>query len=79
MLNERLETVEEIGCIKSGLWTSQFHTLQVLMYLRTYHEHVDMFIYGVDGEGSCGVRGRRDHIRVGAHSDDVWCVTTCNN
>ena len=33
-----------------------------------------MFVHSVYGEGSSGVSRGGDHISVGAHSDDIWCV-----
>ena len=42
--------------------------------MMAHHEHIQMFIYGVDGVGPRRVRRRRQDIGLSARLDDVRCV-----
>ena len=46
----------------------------VLGQVMAHHEHVEVLVEGVAGEGPRGVRRRREHVGVLDDGDDVWCV-----
>ena len=39
------------------------------------HEHVEVFVYGIDGVGACGVGGGGQYIGFSAQAHNVGCMT----
>ena len=44
--------------------------------MMAYHEHVKMFVERVAREWTSWVGARREHIRMGNDSDDIWSMAT---
>ncbi len=47
-----------------------------LVQMMAHHEHIEVLVYGVPGEGPCWVGGGRDHVLLATHPYDVRGVTS---
>ena len=77
---KRTKIVQNILCCDGFAPNTAFGKRDILGNARvevmTHHQHIEMFVNGIDGKRTGGISGTGQHIQFAAGFNNIWCVST---